>query len=59
MKEGRIELNKAAIVELLKSEEVAGVVKKHAEETGGKITKEFRGIDRYHVFVRKEGERND
>lgn len=59
MKEGRIDLNKAAIVELLKSEAVAGVVKKHAEEMDGKITKEFRGIDRYHVFVRKEGERSD
>ena len=59
MKEGRIDLNKAAIVELLKSEEVAGVVKKHADEMGGKITKEFRGIDRYHIMLRKEGERND
>ena len=59
MKEGKIVLNKTAIMELMKSEEVAKVVREHANEMGGKVSKEFRGIDRYHIMLKKEGERSD
>ena len=52
MKEVKVELNKSGIVELLKSEEVSSAVRNLAEQEG-EIDKEFKGIDRYHVFVKK------
>lgn len=53
MKEVEVKLNKAGIVQLLKSDEVSDAVRKIAEKEGT-ITREFIGIDRYHVFVEKE-----
>lgn len=58
MKEVEVKLNKAGIVALLKSEEVSSAVRKIAEKEG-EIDREFIGIDRYHAFVRKEGEKRD
>ena len=52
MKEVEVKLNKSGIVQLLKRDEVSGAVRKIAEKEG-KITREFIGIDRYHVFVEK------
>lgn len=56
MKEGKAVLNKSVVISLLKSKEVAEVVKKEAVAYGD-IDKEFRGIDRYHVFVKEENKK--
>ena len=54
MNKGKVVLNKPVIISLLKSKEVAEVVRKEASAYGDEIEKEFRGTDRYHIFV-KEG----
>jgi len=54
MKEVEVKLNKSGIVQILKSEEVSSAVRSLAEQEG-EIYKEFKGIDRYHVFVKKKG----
>lgn len=53
MSKGKVVLNKPGIISLLKSKEVSDVVRKEALAYG-EIDKEFKGIDRYHVFAKEE-----
>ena len=53
MSKGKVVLNKPGVISLLKSEAVAEVVRKEALAYG-EIDKEFKGIDRYHSFVKEE-----
>lgn len=56
MSKGKVVLNKPGIISLLKSKEVSEVVRKEAMAYG-EIDKEFRGTDRYHIFVKEENKR--
>ncbi len=57
MSKGKVVLNKPGIISLLKSKEVSEVVRKEAMAYGDEIDKEFRGTDRYHIFVKEENKR--
>lgn len=57
MSKGKVVLNKPVIVSLLKSKEVAEVVRKEAFTYGDEIDKEFRGVDRYHIFMKERNKK--